>query len=87
MDYSLSVIIPVLNEEYNIVRIIDYIEKENVKAEIIVSDGDSEDLTVEKAKAKGAKVVVGNAGRGQQLNRGAQLATAPLLLFCMRIPG
>ncbi|ADQ15469.1 TIGR04283 family arsenosugar biosynthesis glycosyltransferase [Halanaerobium hydrogeniformans] len=81
MDYSLSVIIPVLNEEYNIVRIIDYIEKENVKAEIIVSDGDSEDLTVEKAKAKGAKVVVGNAGRGQQLNRGAQLATAPLLLF------
>lgn len=81
MDYSLSVIIPALNEEKNITRIIDYIKNENIKAEIIVSDGNSDDLTVEKAKSKGAKVVVGKAGRGQQLNRGAQLAAAPILLF------
>lgn len=81
MDYSISVIIPALNEEKNIVQLIDYIENENVKAEIIVSDGNSDDSTVEKAEAKGAKIVVGRAGRGQQLNRGAQLATSPILLF------
>jgi rSAM/selenodomain-associated transferase 2 len=81
MTYNLSVIIPALNEEKNIVELINYIKNENVKAEIIVSDGNSNDNTVEEASAAGAKIASGITGRGRQLNRGAEIASAPLLLF------
>lgn len=81
MTYNLSVIIPALNEEKNIVRLINYINNENVKAEIIVSDGNSNDNTAAAASAEGAKVISGKQNRGIQLNRGAQIASAPILLF------
>jgi len=81
MDYNLSVIIPVLNEEGNIETLIDYIYQEEVRAEIIVSDGKSTDNTVEIAKSKGAVVISGKSGRGAQLNRGAEAASASILLF------
>lgn len=81
MDYNLSVIIPVLNEERNIETLIDYIYQEEVRAEIIVSDGKSTDNTVEIAKSKGAVVISGKSGRGAQLNRGAEAASASILLF------
>jgi rSAM/selenodomain-associated transferase 2 len=81
MTYNLSVIIPALNEEKNIVELINYIKNENVKAEIIVSDGNSNDNTKEVASAAGVKIVSGSAGRGKQLNRGAEIASAPVLLF------
>lgn len=81
MDYNLSVIIPVLNEEGNIETLIDYIYQEEVRAEIIVSDGKSTDNTVEIAKSKGAVVISGKPGRGAQLNRGADAASASILLF------
>ncbi|MBK19868.1 MAG: glycosyl transferase family 2 [Rhodospirillaceae bacterium] len=49
--------------------------------EIVVSDGQSLDHTVDQAKQSGAKVVVGERGRGQQLKRGAEAATGDWLLF------
>ena len=81
MDYDLSVIIPALNEEENIEALIDHIYQEEVRAEIIVSDGRSNDNTAEIAKSKGAVVVSGTPGRGAQLNRGAEAASASILMF------
>ncbi len=81
MEYNLSVIIPALNEENNIVNLIEYINNENIKAEIIVSDGNSNDNTAAAASAAGAVVISGKKGRSMQLNRGAKIASAPILLF------
>ena len=49
--------------------------------EVIVSDGGSGDRTREVAARFGARVVEGPAGRGAQLNRGAAVTSAELLLF------
>jgi rSAM/selenodomain-associated transferase 2 len=82
MEFQLSVIIPTLNEEKNIADIIDFINQEKIKVEIIISDADSTDKTKQIAAAKGAKIVNSkNASRGKQLNKGAKIATAPILLF------
>lgn len=50
-------------------------------AQMVVSDGGSRDGTVDQARATGAVVVQGPAGRGGQLLRGAQAASTPWLLF------
>ncbi|ODS49920.1 MAG: family 2 glycosyl transferase [Halanaerobium sp. 4-GBenrich] len=82
MEFELSVIIPTLNEEKNIGSLIDFIDQENVKTEVIISDADSTDNTRKIAAAKGAEVVNSKkASRGLQLNRGAEIASAPILLF------
>lgn len=82
MGFQLSVIIPTLNEGENIAEIIDFINQEEVKTEIIVSDADSTDNTKLIAEAKGAKITNSKkASRGRQLNRGAEIASAPVLLF------
>jgi rSAM/selenodomain-associated transferase 2 len=82
MGYQLSVIIPTLNEADNIKELINYIENEKVKCEIIISDADSSDRTREIAASQGAEVVNSQkASRGLQLNRGAEIASAPILLF------
>lgn len=82
MEAQISVIIPTLNEEKNILELIDFIKNEKVEAEIIISDADSSDQTQKIAAARGAKVVNSNQGnRGLQLNKGAAAASAPILLF------
>jgi len=82
MEYQLSVVIPTLNEADNIKRLINYLKNEKVKVEIIISDADSSDRTREIAAEKGAEVINTKiASRGLQLNRGAEIASAPILLF------
>jgi rSAM/selenodomain-associated transferase 2 len=82
MGYQLSVIIPTLNEAENIDKLISFIKNEKVKTEIIISDADSSDRTKEIAAARGVKIINSKEGnRGLQLNRGAEIASAPLLLF------
>jgi rSAM/selenodomain-associated transferase 2 len=82
MKFRLSVIIPTLNEEKNIANLIDFIKQEEVKTEIIISDAESTDNTKKIALAKGAVIVNSKkASRGLQLNRGAEIASAPILLF------
>jgi rSAM/selenodomain-associated transferase 2 len=49
--------------------------------EIVISDGGSHDGTVDLARQAGARVVVGTAGRGVQLARGAAAAQGEWLLF------
>lgn len=78
--HKVSVIIPALNEEKNIVRCIKSAKKLN-PLEIIVVDGGSIDRTKELAKKEGALVLESSKGRGIQLNRGASSANGEILLF------
>jgi rSAM/selenodomain-associated transferase 2 len=82
--FQLSIIIPTYNESENIVALINYLKSNtsNLLIEIIVSDGQSTDNTVEVATAAGAKVVVSpSKGRAAQMNYGASLAQADVLYF------
>lgn len=82
---KISIIIPTYNEAENIGQVLDYLNKssnrENV-AEIIISDGISEDNTLEIARIKGARIIEHkNAGRAKQMNAGAKVATGDILYF------
>jgi rSAM/selenodomain-associated transferase 2 len=78
----ISVIVPTLNEERGIGPCLDSVG-EPAGVEVVISDGGSTDRTVEIARDSrpGATVVEGNAGRGGQLNRGAEASTGSRLLF------
>jgi len=79
---EISIIIPTLNEEDNISKLIRHLTDTNHRVEVIVADGRSTDKTVERAKAAGAHVVtVDQASRPKQLNAGAKAASADLLYF------
>lgn len=77
----LSIIIPTLNEEKFLPKLLDSIKNQDFKDyEIIVADAGSRDGTVEIAKRYGSLVVKGGllpAGR----NRGAEAATGDTFLF------
>jgi len=79
----LSVIIPTLNEEKYIGRLLTCIRKQCPKStEIIVSDGSSSDRTVAIAKACGCRVVVQKRqSPAIQRNAGAAIAKGDVLLF------
>lgn len=49
--------------------------------ELIVSDGGSTDATLQIAEEAGARIVTGQASRGGQLRRGAELAKGDWFLF------
>jgi rSAM/selenodomain-associated transferase 2 len=80
-----AIVVPTLNEEASISRTLPAalaaLGSPAAGHELVVSDGGSEDSTVEAARALGALVVTGPAGRGGQLNRGAAATTAEILLF------
>ena len=85
---ELSVIVPVYNEEGNMIPFLDGISRQReVRLEVIISDGASTDGSREAAReyAGGApfqtRVIEGAKGRGGQLNRGAETARAATLLF------
>ncbi len=78
---QLSIIIPTLNEEKYLPKLLKSIKKQNFSDyEIIIADAGSKDKTIEVAKTEGVKLVKGglpSCGR----NRGAKFAKAGLLLF------
>lgn len=80
----ISIIIPVLNEEGNICRLLSYLRgntsSKNIK-EIIVVDGGSCDNTVALAKENKVKVICSKKGRSLQMNFGAQNASGDILYF------
>jgi rSAM/selenodomain-associated transferase 2 len=86
-----AIVVPTLNEESTIARTLPaaqaalaaLVSREPLAAgsELVVADGGSRDRTVAVARALGARVVAGPAGRGGQLNRGAAATTAEILLF------
>ncbi len=77
---KISVIVPVLNEEECLPELLNSLQRFS-GIEIIISDGGSSDRSLEICSRYPVKTVTGSLGRGMQLNRGAQLATAPIFLF------
>jgi rSAM/selenodomain-associated transferase 2 len=81
---QISIIIPVLNEEKCIKRIIAFLRQhsnpQNIK-EILVIDGGSADSTVEIASKLGVHIAESSKGRAKQLNFGAKLAQSEILYF------
>ncbi len=78
---ELSFIIPALNEEENLRRLLPQLFSLTPRPQIIVSDGKSVDATTRVADELGAVVVSGTPGRGPQLNRGAAQAAGRTLFF------
>lgn len=76
-----SVIIPALNEEALIGRCVAAVRALRDGVEVIVADGGSDDRTVERAEAAGARAVRAPRGRGPQLNAGAAAASGAILIF------
>lgn len=81
---QISIIIPVLNEEKSITRIIGFLKEngtpKNIK-EILVIDGGSSDRTIEIASRLEVEVIHSQKGRAKQLNFGAKIATGEILYF------
>jgi len=77
---SLSIIIPVQNEEKRLSILLPVLKKQT-DTEIIVSIGDSKDGSFDLAKQFSHHVIRTNSGRANQMNEGAKLATGEVLLF------
>src|SRR5437764_7346329 len=76
---AISIIIPVYNEETTIAAMLESLG-ETESAEVIVVDGGSTDRTAEIAAQK-ARVIHRAPGRAAQMNDGAAISSADLLLF------
>ena len=80
-QYIISIIIPVLNEAEIIQSILNELQQYS-QVEIIVVDGGSQDNTVALAQQTGVKLIsVPQKGRAAQMNAGADIARADILLF------
>ncbi|MBM3811296.1 MAG: glycosyltransferase [Acidimicrobiia bacterium] len=75
---SISIIVPVLNEEAEIAGLLEHLMALRPH-EVIIADGGSTDATLSRASR--ARVVEGASGRGPQLNAGAAAACGDVLLF------
>jgi rSAM/selenodomain-associated transferase 2 len=81
---DISVIIPVLNEEENLRKLIPYLCSRSTgpsEIEIIVADGGSTDGSVDIASALGVSVIRSPRGRARQMNAGASAAKGRVLYF------
>lgn len=81
---SISIIIPVLNEEGFIGKVIQHLKQTSSTSnieEIICVDGGSSDKTKEVVKANGATILQSKRGRARQMNFGAKHARGEILYF------
>jgi rSAM/selenodomain-associated transferase 2 len=77
---TVSVVMPVLNEEDRIQAAIKTTWSAPEVTEIIVVDGDSHDTTKLQAQQAGGKVISEVRGRGKQVRAGVSLATGDVIL-------
>jgi rSAM/selenodomain-associated transferase 2 len=79
---KLSIIIPTLNEEKNIVSLLKGLQYfRQSQHEVILVDATSTDKTVELAKGRVDKIVICDKGRANQQNAGARIARGDWLIF------
>jgi uncharacterized protein len=77
---TLSVIVPTLNEELHLLKLLEQL-KQASPHEIIVVDGGSSDGTVALAEQASVRVIKGPRGRASQMNLAAAKASGEFLLF------
>lgn len=81
-EHTISIIIPVLNEEEWVLQSIDHLQKNAItNPEIIVVDGGSSDDTLNRLKNLPVKIVNSAKGRAVQMNTGAKVASGSVLYF------
>lgn len=79
---KVTAIIPALNEEKSIQRVIDKIKNSAIKSNIIVVNNASTDKTAELAIEKGAKVIeCETRGKGYAMERGIQYVDTDITVF------
>ena len=79
---SLSIIVPVLNEEAGIAAMLQSLSELRARgAEVIVVDGGSRDRTVALSQPLCDRLIVAPRGRAAQMNAGAAVARGDVLLF------
>jgi rSAM/selenodomain-associated transferase 2 len=78
---QLSIVVPMLNEERAIARTLASLRAGAPGAEIIVVDGGSRDLSVERARPLADRVIQAPRGRARQMNAGARDARGGVLAF------
>jgi rSAM/selenodomain-associated transferase 2 len=80
LPQKISVIIPTLNEESRIVKLLRSLQA-IAGLEVIVVDGLSQDKTAEMAEGLASRVLTAPRGRALQMNEGAKYATGDIFLF------
>jgi len=78
---EISIIIPTLNEEEYLDRLLSRVGDNREGLEIVVVDGGSRDATLEIAKRHGVHIIQTEPGRARQLNTGSKASTKELLWF------
>lgn len=79
---KISFILPVLNEAVMVVEQLQRLQPyRRLGHELVVVDGGSQDQTLSQASSLADIAVSSPAGRGRQMNRGAELASGEVLLF------
>ena len=81
VDPELGVVIPTLNEEEALPRLLSDLDALALPLDVIVADGGSRDRTLDVARAWGARTIRTSAGRGRQMNAGARTLASPWILF------
>ncbi len=76
----ISIIIPVVNEENHLKKLLPLLVNSEAK-EVIVVDGGSTDNSKQIAEKLGAKVITSQKSRAKQMNAGAKAATEDILYF------
>ena len=79
----ISIVMPTLNEEQSLPRLLDALRGEKADHEVIVVDGGSEDRTAEIAHARGVRVVLPRqcpAFSGEVMNSNARTSVNPCRL-------
>ena len=79
---KVSVIIPALNEEKNIAKVIEIVQKSKLIDEIIIVDNNSTDKTKQKAIEAGVEpILCEKRGKGYAMECGLKKATSEYILF------
>ena len=82
MTTDIDVVIPTLNAARSLAPTLDSLSGEHgLRLAVTVCDGGSRDDTTTIARQAGATVLVTEPGRGRQLAAGAEVGSAPWLLF------